>query len=116
MEIGELRAAAAFVHARLPDFRHPHPGAAGVQFGSVRYEACVRRIVMENQPLRRVPWTCTWGRFGGPIDAARAPAPGFVFWVCGHPDTNGAGLLDRSTCETCPRWETARVLETAVSA
>jgi len=54
--------------------------------------------------LRHVPWTCRWGRFGGPIEAPAA-APGFVFWVCGHPDRKGPMLLDRGTCDACPMGE-----------
>lgn len=58
------------------------------------------------QSLRRVPWTCRWGRFGGPVQASGAAAPGFVFWVCGHPEeTAGPRPLGRGACENCPRWE-----------
>jgi hypothetical protein len=58
------------------------------------------------QSLRRVPWTCRWGRFGGPVKAAGVATQGFVFWVCGHPHETGAPRpLDRGACESCPRWE-----------
>ena len=39
--------------------------------------------------IKHVPWTCRWGRFGGPVDPNDPSAPGFVFWVCGHPQTMG---------------------------
>lgn len=57
------------------------------------------------QMLRHVPWTCRWGRFGGPVDSPAGNAPGFVFWVCGHPDKKGPKLLDRGSCEVCSLWE-----------
>lgn len=55
--------------------------------------------------IRHVPWTCRWGRFGGPVDSNDSSAPGFVFWVCGHPETMGPKVLGRDLCETCARWE-----------
>jgi hypothetical protein len=56
--------------------------------------------------IRRVPWTCRWGRFGGPVPATpAAPAPGFVFWVCAHPESNGPKVLDHGSCDECVRWE-----------
>jgi hypothetical protein len=58
-----------------------------------------------NQTLRRVPWTCCWGRFGGPVHAREDVAPGFLFWVCGHPQAGAPRLLDRDSCTRCDRWE-----------
>lgn len=55
--------------------------------------------------LRREPWTCKWGRFGGPIEATIHEAPGFVFWTCAHPEEQPPRPLNRGTCEQCPRWE-----------
>lgn len=53
--------------------------------------------------LRRVPWTCRWGSFGGPITASTQTPSGFVFWVCTHQER--AGALRRNSCESCPYWE-----------
>ena len=53
----------------------------------------------------RAPWTCKWGRFGGPVNARDEVSPGFVFWVCGHPQTEGPRLLERNDCAACGRWE-----------
>jgi hypothetical protein len=55
--------------------------------------------------IKHVPWTCRWGHFGGPVDSNDSSAPGFVFWVCGHPQTMGPKMLGRDSCETCTLWE-----------
>ncbi len=55
--------------------------------------------------IKHVPWACRWGRFGGPVDSHDSSAPGFVFWVCGHPQTTGPKVLGRDSCEACTRWE-----------
>lgn len=60
--------------------------------------------MMTSSPVRRVPWTCKWGRFGGPVNARDEVAPGFVFWICGHPDADGPRLLGRDECDGCRRW------------
>jgi hypothetical protein len=66
------------------------------------------------QSLRRVPWTCRWGRFGGPVQAAGAATQGFVFWVCGHPQEAETGRpLDREACERCPNWEPVNAVRRA---
>jgi hypothetical protein len=58
--------------------------------------------------VKHVPWTCRWGRFGGPMDVTSvARNPGFVFWICGHPAADGPRPLDRDSCERCPDWEPA---------
>lgn len=57
------------------------------------------------ESARREPWTCKWGRFGGPVNARDEVSPGFVFWVCGHPQTDGPQLLGRDDCASCTRWE-----------
>lgn len=54
--------------------------------------------------IRKVPWTCRWGRFGGPVTEAGTVAPGFLFWVCGHPTAGAPKLLGRDTCEACAWW------------
>jgi len=53
--------------------------------------------------MRRVPWTCRWGRFGGQIDK-RKTARGFVFWTCTNADGEPR-VLARDECEDCPFWE-----------
>jgi hypothetical protein len=61
---------------------------------------------MPLQPaLRHVPWTCRWGRFGGPVDPSARTNRGFAFWVCVHPQAEPHRLLDRGSCEGCPWWE-----------
>jgi hypothetical protein len=63
---------------------------------------------MNTQILRRVPWTCRWGHFGGPVVPAGGLTPGFVFWMCDRPqDPPGPRALDVGTCENCPYWEAA---------
>jgi hypothetical protein len=56
--------------------------------------------------VRQVPWTCRWGRFGGPVEQPGSGAAGFVFWVCAHPEISPR-LLERGSCEHCPHWEPA---------
>lgn len=55
--------------------------------------------------VKHVPWTCKWGRFGGPVRPGENGVPGFVFWTCGHPDEPGPRPLTRGSCESCPNWE-----------
>jgi hypothetical protein len=58
------------------------------------------------QTLRRVPWTCRWGQFGGPVTPAGPPVSTAVFWVCDRPQGRaGPRPLHRSACEECPNWE-----------
>ena len=69
---------------------------------------------MLTQSLRHVPWTCRWGRFGGPVDAPAGMGPGFVFWVCAHPGEGGLRPLDRDSCERCPDWEPSEAYQREV--
>ncbi len=57
------------------------------------------------QTVKRVPWTCKWGRFGGPVESRDAEMPGFVFWMCGYPAERGPQPLARGSCESCPNWQ-----------
>jgi hypothetical protein len=61
------------------------------------------------QSIRHVPWTCRWGRFGGPVLRADEDAPGFLFWVCDHPALARPlpRVLNRQQCAQCPLWERA---------
>ena len=59
-----------------------------------------------SQVLRRVPWTCRWGRFGGPVPPMHMCVPGFVFWTCECPRLEADSRLPgRGACEHCPDWE-----------
>jgi hypothetical protein len=55
--------------------------------------------------VRRVPWTCKWGRFGGPVRPLETTVAGFVFWTCDHPNEPVPRPLDRGSCDQCPYWE-----------
>lgn len=57
------------------------------------------------QTVRHVPWTCKWGRFGGPVSHAETSVRGFVFWTCGHPEEPEPRPLTRGSCDTCTKWE-----------
>jgi hypothetical protein len=57
------------------------------------------------QTIRKVPWTCRWGRFGGPVADTGEVGPGFRFWVCGHPEIGAPRLLGRDACAECRYWE-----------
>ena len=61
--------------------------------------------MLKVQAVRRVPWTCQWGRFGGPVPALQVEVRGFVFWMCGHPDEPTPQPLTRGSCEQCSRWK-----------
>ena len=63
--------------------------------------------------IRRVPWTCEWGRFGVAVEDlgtghARVDD---VFWACHHPGrAPDLRLMKRGECERCPYWiEAARL-------
>jgi hypothetical protein len=62
---------------------------------------------MESSVIRRVPWTCRWSRFGGPVPATAVTKAGCVFWICNHPDHAPSTLLTQGRCGECPRWELA---------
>ena len=62
---------------------------------------------MKPYTLRRVPWTCTWGRFGVAIEDPGAPRSWIdnVFWTCHHPTrASQPRLTVRGECEHCPFW------------
>ncbi|HXW08267.1 MAG TPA: hypothetical protein VD833_23755 [Vicinamibacterales bacterium] len=63
--------------------------------------------LQSSQSLRHVPWTCKWGRFGGPIETAIESAHGFVFWRCANPMLSHPNVLQRGMCEACRLWEAA---------
>jgi hypothetical protein len=59
----------------------------------------------DTQTVKRVPWTCKWGRFGGPVRPLETDKHGFVFWMCGHPDEPEPRPLTRGSCESCRLWD-----------
>jgi hypothetical protein len=62
---------------------------------------------MDTGLIRRVPWTCQWGRFGVAVkaDSTRSRVDD-VFWGCHHPiRAPTLQLTRRGECETCPYWE-----------
>lgn len=73
---------------------------------------------MMTYTIRRVPWTCEWGRFGVAIEdlgSGRSRVDD-VFWACHYP-RGGAEvrLTRRGECERCPFWtEAARLRADAV--
>ena len=60
--------------------------------------------------IRRVPWTCEWGRFGVAIEdlgAGRSRVDD-VFWACHYPrGGTEVRLTTRGECEHCPFWTQA---------
>jgi hypothetical protein len=67
--------------------------------------------------LRRVPWTCRWGRFAEVPPPPRwlARSPRFIFWTCDHP-ARETDRLRRDSCERCGRWvptDSKSMMETA---
>ena len=62
---------------------------------------------MNASTLRRVPWTCQWGRSGVAVEqvSARESQVDDVFWVCHHPRMSPRlKMLDAGECRTCPVW------------
>ena len=63
-------------------------------------------IEMASNNLRRVPWTCEWGRVGKQADPRTVAYQGYGFWFCEHPERGRTpGLLRPHGCEACPSWE-----------
>lgn len=61
--------------------------------------------------IRRLPWTCRWGVFGGEVNVREDTPVGFTFWSCRHRQLNPARPLMRGSCEDCPWWEAAEWLD-----
>ncbi len=62
---------------------------------------------MKSYTIRRVPWTCEWGRFGVAIEdlGAQRSRVDDVFWACHHPTrAPDLRLTRRGECELCPYW------------
>ena len=60
--------------------------------------------------LRRVPWTCEWGRFGVAIESITPTDSRVddVFWACHHPViAPHFKALTCGECRTCPLWHAA---------
>jgi hypothetical protein len=65
---------------------------------------------MNAHTVRRVPWTCRWGRFGVAVEqiAPDTSRVDDVFWACHQPIRAPAlRLMKLGECETCPFWEAA---------
>jgi hypothetical protein len=64
---------------------------------------------MATSTIRRVPWTCRWGRFGVAVeDTGLAPRVDDIFWVCHQPErAPNLQLTKRDECEECSFWEPA---------
>jgi hypothetical protein len=67
---------------------------------------------MTSTAIRRVPWTCRWGRFGVAVEnTGSAPRVDDVFWACHQTELR---LTKRGECEACPHWEPAPVIRPEV--
>ncbi len=65
---------------------------------------------MEAYTIRRVPWTCHWGRFGVAVEdlGLAGSKVDDVFWACHHPRrAPELRVTKRDDCEYCPFWEEA---------
>lgn len=69
---------------------------------------------MKSYALRRVPWTCEWGRFGVATEElcdGRSRVDD-VFWACHYPKNGPCiRLTSRGECEHCPSWRPAARLQ-----
>jgi hypothetical protein len=65
---------------------------------------------MKSYSIRRVPWTCEWGRFGVAVEDLGADRSRVddVFWACHNPSgPAGIKVTKRDECERCPYWREA---------
>jgi len=65
---------------------------------------------MNSYTIRRVPWTCEWGRVGVAVEdlGAGRSRVDEVFWACHHPSSaTGIRVTRRDECERCPSWREA---------
>ena len=72
-------------------------------------------MAINTYTVRRVPWTCEWGRFGVAIEdlGAERSRVDDVFWACHYPkDAPAIRLTKRGECEQCPFWREAARLRT----
>ena len=66
--------------------------------------------------IRRVPWTCEFGRFGVAIQdlGDGESRVDDVFWACHHPSrAPNFRLMKPGECESCPCWIEAPHLRAA---
>ena len=69
---------------------------------------------MNPRSLRRVPWTCEWGRFGVAVEQLGKGDSRVddVFWACHHPvRASEIQSIKRGACETCSHWKPASRLQ-----
>jgi hypothetical protein len=68
---------------------------------------------MKSYGIRRVPWTCEWGRFAVVIEdlGVGRTRVDDVFWACHNPARSPeVRMTRRRECEECPHWiEAARL-------
>jgi hypothetical protein len=68
---------------------------------------------MKSYSIRRVPWTCEYGRFGVAIEdlGSGESRVDDVFWACHNPQRSPElRLTRRGECEVCLYWiEAARL-------
>ena len=60
--------------------------------------------------IKRVPWTCQWGRFGIAVEelGQNQARVDDVFWACHHATRSpNLRLTKRLECEQCPFWQVA---------
>ena len=62
---------------------------------------------MNLHSIRRVPWTCQWGRFGVVTEELGAGSSRVddVFWACHHPRGGPeVSIIGRDECKRCRFW------------
>jgi hypothetical protein len=69
---------------------------------------------MNSHTIRRVPWTCEWGRFGVAVEELGDGGSRIddVFWACHQLERSPEiRLTKRGECERCPFWMAAARLQ-----
>jgi hypothetical protein len=62
---------------------------------------------MKSYCIRRVPWTCDYGRFGVAVEdlGHGQSRVDDVFWACHNPQRSpDVRMTRRGECEVCPYW------------
>ena len=62
---------------------------------------------MNPRTVRRVPWTCEWGRFGVAVEQLSSTDSRVddVFWACHNPVRSPeVRSISRSECANCLAW------------
>lgn len=72
---------------------------------------------MKSYNIRRVPWTCEWGRFGVALEdlGLGQSRVDDVFWACHNPRrSTDVRMTRRGECEICEYWIEAARLRTEI--